>query len=438
MEFIYHPAITLTLSTIQFILWFIAASLILPEKYSRRTTVIGLLFSIGLFYVIPFLPLLHPLRVISGLIVVSVTIQVFFQGKWYNKLLVSSLILVVMALSEGLMLPLTPKNLPADGISFSNQLTLNLIYLFIHVVLLTSMVIGIRYIQQRSQGEMFSRQVFLFLLFPISQYFAFAGWFIPDPPYINVSAGFAFIAVVLFLAADVGLYFAMSAVSRTIALRVQNELLQTQAVAEQEHYASLTANYEDIRQMRHDIDNHLYTIRALLTDGKVDEASRYADEVYHSELFAVYQISGCENTVVASFLLHRQKEFSNRSITLDSEVSLPAQLKISNLDLICALGNLLDNAGEACSSFPKAVIHLQMHFLSPYLQITVSNPFVAKAPPKQRRIPELSRGIGTVILTRLANRYDGHYESSQANGIYTATLYLKDLYPDESDFSTGG
>lgn len=438
MEFVFHPAITLTISTIQFILWFIAAALILPAKYSRRTMLIGLMFSIGLFYAIPFLPVLRPLRVISGLIVVSVSIQIFFQGRWYHKLLVSSLILVVMALSEGLMIPLTPKNLPADELSFSNQLTLNLIYLFVHVVLLTAMVIGARYIQQRSRGEVFSRQVFLFLLFPISQYFAFAGWFIPDPPYINVGAGFAFIGVVLFLAADVGLYVAMSAVSRSVTLRVQNELLQTQVVAEQEHYASLAANYEDIRQMRHDIDNHLYTIRALLSDGNVEEASRYADEIYRSELFAVYQISGCENTVVSSFLLHRQKEFSARSVTLDMEISLPAQLKISNLDLICALGNLLDNAGEACSSFPKAVIRLQMHFLSPYLKITVSNPFAAKSSPKKRRIPELSRGIGTEILARLANRYDGHYESSQAKGIYTAALYLKDLYPEESDFSTGG
>ena len=438
MEFVYHPAITLTISTIQFILWFIAAALILPEKYPRHITVIGLLISIGLFYIIPFLPTLHPLRVISGLIVVSVTIQVFFQGKWYTKLLVSSLILVVMALSEGLMIPLTPKHLPADEISFSNQLTLNLIYLFVHVVLLTAMVVGIRYIQKRSRGETFNRQVFLFLLFPISQYFAFAGWFIPDPPYINVSAGFAFTGVVLFLAADVGLYFAMSAVSRTAALRVQNELLQSQITAEQGHYASLAENYEDIRRMRHDIDNHLYTIRALLTDGNVEEASRYADEIYHSELFAVHLIPGCENTVVASFLLHRQKELSARSVTLDSEVSLPAQLKISNLDLICALGNLLDNAGEACSSFPEAVIHLRMRVLSPYLQITVSNPYAAGSSPKQRRIPELSRGIGTEILTRLAGRYDGHYETSKAEGVYTATLFLKDLDPDHSDFPTGG
>ena len=437
MEFVYHPAITLTISTIQFILWFIAVAWILPEKYSRRITVIGLIISLSLYYVVPFLPLLHPLRVISGLIIVSVSIQVFFQGKWYIKLLLSSLILVVMALSEGLMIPLTPKTLHADEISFSYQLALNLIYLFVHVVLLTAMVVGIRYVQKRSQGEMFSRQIFLFLLFPISQYFAFAGWFIPDPPYINVSVGFAFTGVLLFLAADVGLYFAMSAVAQTASLRIQNELLQTQAVTEQEHYASLTANYEDIRRMRHDIDNHLYMIRALIADGNMDEASRYADEIYHSELFAAQLISGCENSVVASFLLHKQKEFSARFVTLDLEVSLPANLKISNLDLICALGNLLDNAGEACVSFPDAVIHLQIHFLSPYLQIVISNP-VAAVSPKQRRIPELSRGIGTEILTRLANRYDGHYESSYAEGVFTARLYLKDLYPNESNFSTGG
>ena len=38
----------------------------------------------------------------------------------------------------------------------------------------------------------------------------------------------------------------------------------------------MTASYEGVRKMRHDIDNHLYTIRSLLAMGKTDEAEDYA------------------------------------------------------------------------------------------------------------------------------------------------------------------
>ena len=431
MEFAFHPAITLTLSSIQFFLWLVAVGLILPEKYKHPVTVLGVFLFLLAFISASYLPRASSSRIMVGFGVVVFGIQLLFRGKWYAKLFIAVAVQTLMVFTELLMFPFVPKNHPFSDLPLSNQITLNLVYLFVHVMLLASFVLIVRQVRRRRQGELLSLQSLLFLLFPISQYVAFSGWFISEPPFLLVSVPFALLSFLLFLASDIGLVIAMIATSRSAALQAQNELLQKQVFAQQEHYSALTEHYEDIRRMRHDIDNHLYTIKALLADGNTEEAVRYADEVYKADLFAPKSLLGCENTVVASFLLHRQKELYGRKVSLDLDVSVPGSLCISNLDLICAVGNLLDNAAEACSGIPDPVIHLNIRFLDPYLQMTVRNPYLEESNKKPRRIPELSRGVGQEILSQLVRRYDGHMEQNPSDGIYTVHLFLKNIAPEE-------
>ena len=177
--------------------------------------------------------------------------------------------------------------------------------------------------------------------------------------------------------------------------------------------------------MRHDIDNHLYTIKSLLEDGKNEDAAEYAEQLYQSDVFRARSFPGCENTVAASFLLHKQEEVEKRGIRLDSSIILPKKTGIQDLDIICALGNLLDNAAEACIALPDAAIKLTVQWKAPYLQFDVSNPAPEQRQQKRRRIPELERGVGSEILRQMADRYDGHYEREEAEGICRTTLFLK-------------
>ncbi len=57
----------------------------------------------------------------------------------------------------------------------------------------------------------------------------------------------------------------------------------------------------------------------------------------------------------------------------------------------------------------------------------VYNPVPVQQKAKKRRIPELERGVGSEILYQLAERYDGHYESVQADEFSRTTLFLKGL-----------
>lgn len=81
------------------------------------------------------------------------------------------------------------------------------------------------------------------------------------------------------LGADAALYIAVRGMAQRSDLKAKNELLSAQIERQKEHYAAITAQYDNIRQMRHDIAKHLYTMQALLQSGHYQEAVSYSDKV---------------------------------------------------------------------------------------------------------------------------------------------------------------
>lgn len=280
MHFVFHPAITLVSSTIQYFLWFLTAGIILKERYPRWITVLVVTFSLLCEFCASMAPLLSSVRILLGMPLVILTMLFLFQGKWHLKLFVAVSIMLTLLMSEFLIIPLIPKDVPSAEVPLSVQLTLYLIYLVIQSLLLAMLLVAFRILKHRHSEVAFSRQIMLFVLFPVSQYFVLTGWFLNRIPYLNLVTPLNRFALLVLLLADIGLFVSFQAAAHSAALKIQNDDLQAQISAEKEHYAHLVENYERIRQMRHDIDNHLYTIKALLSEGNTAEAARYAQEIY--------------------------------------------------------------------------------------------------------------------------------------------------------------
>ena len=279
----------------------------------------------------------------------------------------------------------------------------------------------------RSKNNLSGRQLLVFSAFPITQMVCEASFLtlVFTPPrydYIPM----ILIMSVLFLVSDVLLYRTMVYTEQRVQLEVENELLESQLDAQLAHYGDLTAQYEQIRAMRHDIAHHLNTIHALLQAGNLQAASEYSAQLLPLQTDNS-RLGSCRNPVVDAFLYTRVQDAQAKGIPVQAEVSLPVELPVSNTDLIVAFGNLLDNALEACAGIPDAQITLRAHMDKGYLVIQESNPVRPRQPQgkKPRRIPELERGVGFRVLGGLAEKYDGSFRHTSEDGVYTVTLLLR-------------
>ncbi len=285
----------------------------------------------------------------------------------------------------------------------------------------------ISFIFTRSKNNLSGRQLLVFSAFPITQMVCEASlvtlMFTP-PRYEYIPM--QLIVSVLFLVSDILLYRTMMRTEQRVQLEVENQLLEKQLDAQLAHYSDLTAQYEQIRAMRHDISHHLNTINALLQEGNLKAATEYSEQLLPMQTY-ISRLGKCQNPVVDAFLYSRMQDAEAKGMPVQADVSLPVELPVSNTDLIVALGNLLDNALEACSGIPDAQITLRAHMDKGYLVIQESNPVCARQPQgkKPRRIPELERGVGFRVLSGLAQKYDGSFRHTCENDTYTVTLLLR-------------
>ncbi len=231
------------------------------------------------------------------------------------------------------------------------------------------------------------------------------------------------VALILFILQDCLLVVLLRHSSRSTMLQVENATLTQYLSSQKEYYSRLAAQYEIVRIMRHDIANHLFTVKALVDSGRLDKAQEYTQEI--SDIFEKQRLhSICENPAADSFLSARMKELSDTGITVETELVLPASIGIDDYDLISAFGNMLDNAAEAADGCSEPEIRLAASMNKGFVNIRCENP-VGNHAGKTVRIPGLPRGIGTIVLNSLAEKYDGSYSFSSEDGKYISMLSLK-------------
>ena len=171
--------------------------------------------------------------------------------------------------------------------------------LFLALVLL---VVSLPFL--RARNNLSGRQLLVFSVFPVTQilYSAAIQALIFYPPRYEYTS-VLLVVTALFLVSDSLLFRTMVRTEQRVQLEVENELLESQLDAQLAHYGDLTAQYEQIRAMRHDISHHLNTIHALLQAGNLQAASAYSEQLLPAQTYSS-RLGSCRNPVVDAFFVH--------------------------------------------------------------------------------------------------------------------------------------
>lgn len=363
------------------------------------------------------------LRMIQGPIHFGIIALIFYTDKWPRKLFVAFMLFVAIITSEmiGALIFYTPATLGGNITQqpIGEQILRNIPFLLIDAVLLWLLVLFLN----RSKYQLNARRWLAFTFFPLSQYLLMFGW-LEQIRKAGGGATFFFMLVLLVsVAADIILFYAIFRMSHEERLRAENELLASQIEAQKAHYTAITAQYEGIRRMRHDIAKHYDAMRELLESGRNEEASAYAAELGSLPYDAALGL--CEHPVVDAFFHSRVETARAQGVEIKAKLSVPADLPVANTDLISAFGNLIDNALEACEGVENAWVSVVSWLERGCFVISMENPVKQEDREKKSRIPGLERGVGLRILKELAEKYDGCLDCKVENGLFRAKLIFR-------------
>ena len=188
--------------------------------------------------------------------------------------------------------------------------------------------------------------------------------------------------------------------------------------------------YQTMRAWRHDYHNHMQAIKALLSMGKKEELSDYLDNL-EKDLDSIDIAIRTGNVGLDAILSSKVSIARKNDIEVNCTAKVPANLKISDVHLCAIVGNLLDNAIEACEKITEGAaqrfIRIYIGLFKSQLYISVSNSTCEK---HRRRLSELvtsklgEHGFGLRRIDKLAEKYDGYVNRKNEPGIFATEVML--------------
>lgn len=201
---------------------------------------------------------------------------------------------------------------------------------------------------------------------------------------------------------------------------------------EYKYYEMSVENEKRLREIKHDISNHIQTVYSLYSNGHDKRAMELINEL-KARYAQVDQMVYCDNPVVNIMLCNKKSEAEKKSIETHIRVKeLPSNMPISDFDLSTVIGNLLDNAIRGCicseQSHPKMIV--EIFEKNKYLVVRVLNSckisMVVESTDRIETTKSKSQthGLGMPIIAGIAKKYRGDFIVSAQNGIFTATAVL--------------
>ena len=188
--------------------------------------------------------------------------------------------------------------------------------------------------------------------------------------------------------------------------------------------------YQTMRAWRHDYHNHMQSIKALLEMGKKKELSEYLDNL-EKDLDSIDIAIRTGNVGLDAILSSKVSIARKNNIEVNCTAKVPSDLKICDVHLCAIVGNLLDNAIEACEKIPAETaprfIRIYIGLFKSQLYISVTNSTKEK---RRRRLAELvtcklgEHGFGLRRIDRLAARYDGYVNRKNEPGVFATEVML--------------
>lgn len=247
-------------------------------------------------------------------------------------------------------------------------------------------------------------------------------------------------AIVLLLYA--GILASIVSWQRILCLQEErrNDLLTKQQLSAMRRQLEDTEHlYDGIRRMKHEMRNHLTNIKGLVQTGCYEEIETYISKM--DESMNLLHLSIHTGNIVTDIIINnRQQGAARLGIAFDSDFTCPDPDFYNVYDVGIIIGNLLQNALEACEKKSEGskyiylsgrqknnfyVIHVRNSFEGEIAFDRVSGlPRTTKESPSSPKLPCL-HGIGLSNVKSEAEKYGGSMDIQIAENEFLVTVLLQ-------------
>lgn len=237
--------------------------------------------------------------------------------------------------------------------------------------------------------------------------------------YIIIALSAAVVCVLIFAAIKFFRRKFYNLIDRRIE-RFQSELIEKQV-------NEIQNMYRQVRGWRHDYRNHIQNMKILLSENNYTRLDSYLDELAE-DLNTVDTVIKTGNVMADAVLNSKLSVAEKLDIKTTVKVHIPENIPLTDVELCAVLGNLLDNAAEACEKLDVKERFLRVYIskLKGQFYISVQNSAgsVKKVGGVYRSTKEGEHGYVLFRIDRIAKKYGGYVNRQNEEGVFATEIML--------------
>ncbi len=240
------------------------------------------------------------------------------------------------------------------------------------------------------------------------------------------------ISTMILLAATVGSFLIYHIVIILINEQTNNLKLkdnESKLLLQQAQYESITEKIEETRKIHHDLKHHVKVISSYIDNHQRQELIDYLAK-YNAYLSANETHIYCENLAVNALLQYFSERSADNCILFSAVTSVPFKISVPDDALTVIIGNLLENAVEACQSEPPntAKITVRIKTDPDFIYINVSNTYHGEIQKNSDgsflSTKHHGRGIGLHSVQSIVSKYHGTVRFDYRNDVFSVYAIL--------------
>lgn len=140
----------------------------------------------------------------------------------------------------------------------------------------------------------------------------------------------------------------VNAYAANFAFMEENRQMHRQLTMQTEYTRQLTLQAEENRRLTHDLKHHIHTLSTLAAQNGQQDILDYLQQINQTAIYSGMS-SFCEDSIVDALLRYYYGMAQSNEIRISIHFSLPEHCPLNQIELCTILGNLLENAIEACT-----------------------------------------------------------------------------------------
>lgn len=200
-----------------------------------------------------------------------------------------------------------------------------------------------------------------------------------------------------------------------------------------ETYQMLEEQYGRSERLRHDLKNHVISLRGLLEKKEWEKMEGYLKNMEGGAgLEMEGEITG--NRAVDALLHQKRKMAERKNILWECDAQIPKTCSVNEFDLCVLFGNILDNAVEACEKIQcdethclRRFVDIQARVVKKCLLLEVKNSMDMadwKGGGCSSKKSEPGHGIGLLNIRDVARKYNGAMNMEARDGVFVISVLV--------------